>query len=153
MQQAVELRFGRWALNRVHNADALIGLQGVSSDSLDVAITSPPYWGQRGSDGLGSEPDPRDYIRNLVAILAETMRCLKPSGTLWLNIGDCYNTPINWREDDYGYSSLGKEGMALIRPTQRIQRTEAVAEHSCKRMWVGYATEISWRFHIGPYLR
>jgi DNA modification methylase len=38
------------------------------------------------------------------------MRCLKPSGTLWLNIGDCYNTPINWTEDDYGYSTLGKNG-------------------------------------------
>ncbi len=113
MQQAVEPRLDRWALNMVHNADALVGLQGISSDTLDVAITSPPYWGQRGSDGLGSEPDPRNYIKNLVAILAETMRCLKPSGTLWLNIGDSYNTPINWREDDYGYSSLGKEGNGL----------------------------------------
>src|SRR2546430_548441 len=73
MRQAVEPRLDRWALNKVHNTDALVGLQGVASDSLDVAITSPPYWGQRGSNGIGSEPDPRDYIKNLTAILAETM--------------------------------------------------------------------------------
>jgi DNA modification methylase len=41
------------------------------------------------------------------------MRCLKPTGTLWLNVGDSYNTPINWREDDYIYSSLGKDGRGL----------------------------------------
>ena len=62
---------------------------------------------------LGSEPDPRDYARGLVAILAEVMRCLKPEGTLWLNIGDAYNTPINWRESDHAYSTLGKDGTGL----------------------------------------
>jgi DNA modification methylase len=111
MQPAVEIQ--GWALNMVHNSDALIALRRVPCESLDVAITSPPYWGQRGSNGLGSEPDPRDYIKNLTAILAETMRCLKSSGTLWLNIGDSYNTPINWREEDYVHSSLGKDGNGL----------------------------------------
>jgi DNA modification methylase len=97
----------------VHNRDCLVGLKQIPDDSFDVLITSPPYWGQRGNDGLGSEPDPRSYIENLVTILAESMRCLKPSGTLWLNIGDSYNTPINWREDDYVYSSLGKDRLGL----------------------------------------
>jgi DNA modification methylase len=108
MQPARVLDLGPWALNTIHNVDALIGLKELPSDCLDVVVTSPPYWGQRGSAGLGSESDPREYIKNLVSILAETMRCLKPTGTLWLNIGDSYNTPINWREDDHEYSSLGK---------------------------------------------
>ncbi len=104
---------GPWALDRVHNADCLIGLKQIPSNSLDVVVTSPPYWGQRGNDGLGSEADPRDYVRNLAAILMETMRCLKPSGTLWLNLGDAYNTPINWSEKDCLYSSLGKDKSGL----------------------------------------
>lgn len=104
---------GDWKLDTVHNVACEVGLRGIPADSVDVVITSPPYWGQRGSDGLGTEPDPRDYIRNLVAVLAEAMRCLKPTGTLWLNIGDSYNTPINWREDDHIYSSLGKDGVGL----------------------------------------
>jgi DNA modification methylase len=104
---------GPWALNRTHNEDCLIGLKQIPDDTLDVVVTSPPYWGQRGSKGLGSESDPRDYVRNLIIILAEALRCLKPSGTLWLNIGDSYNTPINWREEDHNYSSLGKDGNGL----------------------------------------
>jgi DNA modification methylase len=104
---------GSWELNKVHHEDCRVGLSKIPSDVFDVVVTSPPYWGQRGSNGLGSEPDPRDYVKNLVAVLAETMRCLKPSGTLWLNIGDSYNTPINWREDDYTYSSLGKDANGL----------------------------------------
>lgn len=78
-----------------------------------MAVTSPPYWGQRGNDGIGLEEDPREYVRNLVEILAEAMRCLKPSGTFWLNIGDSYNTPINWRCEDHAYSSLGPQGNGL----------------------------------------
>jgi len=104
---------GPLELNVVHNMECLTGLKEIPSDSLDVVVTSPPYWGQRAGQGLGCEPDPRDYIKNLVLILAETMRCLKPTGTLWLNIGDSYNTPINWRVSDYSYSSLGQDGNGL----------------------------------------
>jgi len=109
---------GPWKLNAVHNSEALAGLKQIPPDSLDVIVTSPPYWGQREGLGLGCEADPRDYIRNLVEILAEAMRCLRPSGTLWLNIGDSFNTPINWRELDYKYSSLGKDRNGLA-PTNQ----------------------------------
>lgn len=104
---------GPFVLDATYNLDCLTGLKELPSDCLDVVVTSPPYWGQRGASGLGSEADPREYIQNLTTILAEAMRCLKPSGTLWLNIGDAYNTPINWREDDHVYSSLGKDGTGL----------------------------------------
>ncbi len=106
-------KIGRWQMDRTHCCDCLAGMRSIPSDTFDVAITSPPYWGQRDSADLGSEPDPRDYIRNLVTVLAEVMRCLKPSATLWLNLGDAYNTPINWQAGDYRYSSLGKDGKGL----------------------------------------
>jgi len=108
-----ESSIGQWKVNYVHSADALAGLKNIPSNSFDVAVTSPPYWGQRGASGIGSEADPRAYIRNLVEILAETMRCLKPTGLLWLNIGDAYNTPINWRLEDHRYGGLGKPGVGL----------------------------------------
>lgn len=108
-----EQTLGPWSLNRTHNVDCLSGLRVIPNDSIDVIVTSPPYWGQRGSAGIGSEADPREYVRNLAEILIEGVRCLKPSGTLWLNVGDAYNTPINWREEDSAYSSLGKDGAGL----------------------------------------
>ena len=100
---------GPWAINQVHQRECLAALRDVPSESFDVTITSPPYWGQRGDSGLGSEKDPREYVKNLVTVLHEVMRCLKPAGTLWLNIGDAYNTPINWRSIDSNYSTLGKD--------------------------------------------
>ncbi|MBU3077820.1 DNA-methyltransferase [Sphingomonas quercus] len=106
-------KLGKWELDQTHNVDCLMGLRGLPDDCLDVIVTSPPYWGQRGAGGLGSEADPRDYVANLVEILNEAMRALKPTGTLWLNVGDAYNTPINWREEDYTHSSLGAEGKGL----------------------------------------
>jgi site-specific DNA-methyltransferase (adenine-specific) len=33
------------------------------------------------------------------------MLILKPTGLFWLNIGDAYNTPINWRLDDLQFNS------------------------------------------------
>lgn len=104
---------GPWTLNATHNVDCLTGLRAMPDDSIDMFVTSPPYWGQRGNGGLGLESDPRDYVKNLVDILDEAMRCLKPSGVFWLNVGDAYNTPINWREEDYVHSSLGAEGKGL----------------------------------------
>lgn len=113
MLQSENSPLGPWAVNETHNVDCLSGLRGLPDECLDMVVTSPPYWGQRGSGGLGSEPDPRDYVKNLVTILHEAMRCIKPRGLLWLNVGDAYNTPINWREEDYVHSSLGAEGKGL----------------------------------------
>lgn len=104
---------GPYRLDRVHAADAGEALPRLPAGSVDVVVTSPPYWGQRGDPGLGREADPRDYVERLAGILAQAMRCLKPAGTLWLNLGDAYNTPINWREKDRAYSSLGKERKGL----------------------------------------
>lgn len=102
-----------YSLNQVHNVDCLTALKAMPDDSIDICVTSPPYWGQRGDDGIGTEADPRDYVANLSAILIEVMRTLKPSGLLWLNIGDAYNTPINWRFEDHVHSTLGADGKGL----------------------------------------
>lgn len=113
---------GSWATNHVHHAECLAALKDVPSDSFDAAITSPPYWGQRGDAGLGGEKDPREYVANLVTVLHEVMRCLKPAGTLWLNIGDSYNTPINWRPVDSNYSTLGKDRTGHAADNQIYQK-------------------------------
>lgn len=99
--------------DEIRAIDSARGLRELPDDCVDVVVTSPPYWGQRGAGGLGSEPDPRDYLANLVDILDQARRVLKPSGTLWVNLGDAYNTPINWREEDHVYSSLGPDGAGL----------------------------------------
>ena len=75
------------------NADLL---KSVPSNSVDCVITSPPYWQQRvyeDYDGeisniIGSEETPEEYVENLMTVIREVKRILKPTGTFWLNIGD-----------------------------------------------------------------
>jgi len=102
---------------------------------------------------LGSEEDPRDYVANLVRILAQVMRCLKPPGTLWLNVGDSYNTPINWRERDYNYSTLGKDGVGL-EPTNSAYtknrgRRRAFIDKQVGWLRYGNLLAVPWRVVMG----
>jgi len=40
---------------------------------------------------LGLEPGYDEYVTHIVEVFREVRRVLKPSGTLWVNVGDCYN--------------------------------------------------------------
>ena len=144
---------GPWRLNTIHHADCMEAMKALPSNCVDVVVTSPPYWGQRGGKGLGTEDDPREYVRNLVAILAGAMRCLKPSGTLWLNLGDSYNTPINWRTEDHHYSTLGKDGKGLepsnVAYTKNRGRRRAFVVKSVPWLQYGNLLGIPWRVVLG----
>jgi DNA modification methylase len=66
--------------------------------SVDLIVTSPPYFALRSyTDGgehydgqIGSEPTPREYIDALLACTREWTRVLKPSGSIFVNLGDSY---------------------------------------------------------------
>lgn len=85
------------------NGDALAVLKSLPDESIDFAMTSPPYWGKREYEngGIGLEADYRDFVKDLAAIFLELKRVLKPTGSFWLNIGDTYNGKsllgIPWR--------------------------------------------------------
>lgn len=75
-------------------------LKSLPPDHFDCVVTSPPYWGLRdyGVAGqLGLEPSLGEHIETMVAVFEEVKRVLKPTGTLWLNYGDCYATAPNGR--------------------------------------------------------
>jgi len=78
-------------------------LRSLPSNSIDFAMTSPPYWGQREYEGggIGLEANYKEYVRNLAGVFLEVRRVLKPSGSFWLNIGDTYSgkglVGIPWR--------------------------------------------------------
>ena len=80
--------------------DVLARLGDLPDDHFDCVVTSPPYWGLRdyGVAGqLGLEATLGEHIAAMVAVFEEVKRVLKPSGTLWLNYGDCYATSPNGR--------------------------------------------------------
>lgn len=80
-------------VNKIICGDALSELKKLPADSIDCAITSPPYWGLRDygvSGQLGLEKTPEEYVAKLIEIFKEVKRCLKKEGTFWLNLGDSY---------------------------------------------------------------
>lgn len=68
-------------------------LKELDGKSVQMCVTSPPYWGLRdyGCDGqLGLESTPDEYVSNMVEVFGQVKRVLKDDGTLWLNLGDSY---------------------------------------------------------------
>ncbi len=62
---------------------------------VQCVVTSPPYFGLRdygNPQQLGIEATPDAYVAALVAVFAEVRRVLKDDGTVWLNLGDSYNS-------------------------------------------------------------
>lgn len=82
-------------LNKIYNEDCLTTLKRMDDNSIDCVVTSPPYYALRkytDSDfEIGREHTPSEYIDNLVEVFHEVYRVLKPTGTVWVNIGDTYN--------------------------------------------------------------
>ena len=80
-------------VSRLYQADARA--LPIPSESVDCVVTSPPYWGLReyGIDGqLGLEASPQLYVAGMVEAFREIWRVLKPTGTVWLNLGDSYHS-------------------------------------------------------------
>ncbi len=79
--------------NVVLPGDAREVLPTLLAESVDCVVTSPPYYrlrdyGERGQ--LGQEPTVEAYVANLRGVLRQVRRVLKPTGALWLNLGDGY---------------------------------------------------------------
>lgn len=106
----------------VRHGDAFDLMSTLPDKSVDLLITSPPYWGLRTYSGdhnwkilddwvaapreeesippyrwykengglLGLEPLPEWYVAHLVELFDSARRVLKPSGSMWINIGDTY---------------------------------------------------------------
>lgn len=83
---------------QIQIGDCLDVLAQMPSDSVDCVVTSPPYWGLRDygvSGQMGLEPTLADHLAVMVQVFAEVRRVLKPTGTCWINYGDCYATTPN----------------------------------------------------------
>ncbi|MDR0645628.1 MAG: site-specific DNA-methyltransferase [Elusimicrobiota bacterium] len=79
-------------LNKVYCSDALSFLKRVPNNSVDLIITSPPYYQQRdyGCGGIGNEATEDEYINNLLPIFNECSRVIKTTGAIVFNMGDKY---------------------------------------------------------------
>lgn len=99
--------------NKIYNEPCLETLKRMPDAFLDCVITSPPYWQLRdyGYEGQwGLESTFQQYLENLWSMMDEIYRVLKPSGTVWINLGDTYMNNSSYCEkgrQGYGNDKIG----------------------------------------------
>jgi hypothetical protein len=105
-------------------------------NSVDLVITSPPYFSLRAytdtcpdcapdedcgtcsgsgqvpyAGQIGAETTPAEYLDALIACTAEWIRVLKPSGSIFVNLGDKYMAT------SFAPQRRGKDASGVNRPT------------------------------------
>lgn len=111
-------------LNKIYNGDSLEILKKISDKTINMCITSPPYYGLRDykvENQLGQEETIEKYVNKLCNIFDEVYRVLKDDGTCWVNIADSY---------------LKNKSLNLV--------TSYFAIEMCKRGWL-LRNEIIWQ--------
>ena len=81
--------------NSVLTGDVRERLDDLPDDSVHMVMTSPPYWNLRDyghEDQLGLEASPEEYVEHIADVLDAVARVLRPDGSLWLNLGDTYDS-------------------------------------------------------------
>lgn len=101
--------------NRVLVGDARRLVSGLAASSVDMVLTSPPYFRLRNydvADQLGTEAHIDDWVAQLGEVVRQLGRVLTPTGTLWLNLGDTYAT----------HPSQGADRKSLLLGPERLVR-------------------------------
>lgn len=78
---------------RILQGDALAVLRTLESESVQMCVTSPPYYALRdyGVDGqIGLERTPLAFLEALWDVFDEVRRVLRSDGLCFVNIGDSY---------------------------------------------------------------
>ena len=73
--------------------DTLDLVKNVELESIDLLVTSPPYWAKRiynGDGEIGSEPTPEEYVKKLADFFEQLRPYLKSSANVFVNVGDTF---------------------------------------------------------------
>jgi len=96
---------------KIYNMDVMKALKQMPDESVDMQITSPPYYALRNYDiegQIGLEPTFDEYIKKLCDIFDEVKRVLKEDGTCWVNLGDGYSGSMGkksgWTDNKMGFT-------------------------------------------------
>lgn len=126
----------------------------LEDESVDLIVTSPPYFALRSyTDGgehydgqIGSEDTPAAFLEALWAVTAECKRVLKPSGSMWVNLGDKYAGSSGQNNNGSGSSTLNGHGGA---GTAKDQGTTAAPVKVQTSIPTKSLMGLPWRYAIG----
>jgi len=104
-------------LNKILCGDSYYLLQEIPDNSINLIITSPPYFQQRDYDGLGigNESKTEEYLRNLLRIFKECVRIIAEDGSIVINIGDKYvDSSLSMIPYRFAIEALENEPIKLV---------------------------------------
>ena len=81
-------------MNEIYVGNNVDVLKTFEDESVDMCITSPPYYNLRdykNTGQIGAEASVDLFVSNLCEVFDEVHRVLKPTGSCWVNIGDTYD--------------------------------------------------------------
>jgi site-specific DNA-methyltransferase (cytosine-N4-specific) len=128
------------------NGDSTEVLRYLPSNSIQCAVTSPPYWGQRDyrtKGQIGLEDCVDVFLESLVAVFSEVKRILKDTGVLWIVMGD-------------GYTSGNRKYRATYRkyPERKMRKRPDTPEGLKKKDLIGTPWKLAFALQSdGWYLR
>src|SRR3990172_9398728 len=136
-------------------------LKAIPANSVDLVITSPPYFQQREYDGggVGNEKKPDDYISALMKIFHECVRVIKPTGSIVFNIGDKYeDSSLLLMPYRFAIAATEQCGVTLVNnvtwvksnPTPRQFRRRLV---SSTEPFFHFVKSQSYQYHIDEFLK
>jgi len=79
--------------NHFYHGDAARVACRFAPNSVQMVVTSPPYYQQRNYEAkgqIGQEQTPEEYIERLVKVFAAVRKSLCDDGTVWIVLGDKY---------------------------------------------------------------
>ena len=113
--------------NKIVCGDNLKLIKDIPSDSINLIITSPPYFKQRdyGSHDkeIGNEETADEYVKNLLKVFHECVRVITGDGSIVFNIGDKYEKSslllVPYR---FAIEILKKEPVKLVNDITWVKR-------------------------------
>ena len=136
---------------------ALNALHFVDDSSIDCVVTSPPYFWLRDyqvEGQIGLENSVGEYVNAVADVMDAIFRVLKPTGTLFLNVGDTYYSGKGRPHGKDRKSSKRRIGLRAVDKSGGLgiglQRKSVigipwrVALRMCERQWV-LRSPIVWR--------
>ncbi len=149
--------------NKIVLGDCLNILKNIDSNSIDLVITSPPYFQQRdygnGSDGIGKEKNENEYLQNLLLIFNESVRVTKKTGAIVYNVGDKYlNGGLSLIPYKFAIKAIENKKVFLINditwsklnPTPRQDKRKLI--QSTEPFFI-FAKSKKYHFDLNDYLK
>lgn len=150
-------------LNKVIQGDNLEILKTIPNNSIDLVITSPPYFQQRdygnGNNEIGNENTEKEYLNNLLNVFQECVRVTKETGTIVFNLGDKYiNGGLQLIPYKFAIQVLEKENVFLVNniiwnklnPTPRQDKRKLV---QATEPFFVFAKTKKYKFKMDDYLK